>query len=277
MQGPLLLENDFTYQTIKLYQALFKDAVIILSTWEDENADYLKRIENLNITILKSKKPDFAGPSNINLQIKTTLQGMLKAKETGVKYALKTRTDQRIYHGKSFEMFRNLIELFPLSNNMVQKKRLVVPSLGTLKYRMYGITDMMMFGDMDDMLLYWNVEFDNRSIGRDDSRSILDFIHLRVCEIYLCTEFLKKIGCNIEWTLADTWKMYAEHFCIVDHSTINIFWNKYGKKEEYRYKYYHKHSWELFEFSDWLNALNDRSEIVDEKILQTKFGDRIGQ
>ena len=37
LQGPIVKENDFTYETIKLYQNNFPNAKIILSTWRNES------------------------------------------------------------------------------------------------------------------------------------------------------------------------------------------------------------------------------------------------
>ncbi len=39
MQGPLLLKNNFTLETLKLYKKYFQNALIILSTWEGEDED----------------------------------------------------------------------------------------------------------------------------------------------------------------------------------------------------------------------------------------------
>ena len=39
-----------------------------------------------------------------------------------------------------------------------QESRLLVTSFGTLKFRLYSITDVMMFGKANDMLSYWGVD-----------------------------------------------------------------------------------------------------------------------
>lgn len=275
MQGPLLQDNDFTYQTIKLYKTLFKDALIILSTWEDENAAYLEKIGSLSIVIIRNKKPEYAGYSNINFQIKTSAAGLKEAKKQGVNYAFKTRTDQRIYDYGSFDLFLNLMKVFPLNSSKIQQKRLIVPSLNTFKYRMYGVTDMMMFGGIDDMLLYWNTDFDTRPVDTRTEVSLLEYAKMSVCEIYLCTEFLNKLGEEVKWTFEDSWKKYVDHFCIIDHSMINIYWHKYGRQQEYRHKHYHEHSLQFYSFSDWLNMFYGKAELPDEKILNSRFGDRL--
>src|SRR6185503_18530873 len=125
------------------------------------------KIRNEGAMVVLSDKPEYAGYSNINNQIKSSIAGIFKAKELGVKYVMKTRTDQRIYGLNVVDYFINLIRIFPLKNINVQKERLIVPSLNTYLFRIYGISDMTMFGDIDDMILYWNADYDDRKITID--------------------------------------------------------------------------------------------------------------
>jgi len=52
LQGPLKKEDDFTLETIKLYKKSFNEAIIILSTWDDENKSYIEKIRNEGIEVL---------------------------------------------------------------------------------------------------------------------------------------------------------------------------------------------------------------------------------
>lgn len=66
-------------------------------------------------------------------------------------------------------------------------------SLNTFLYRIYGISDMFMFGHIEDMLLYWSPEFDSRNpaaVEKELSKSILSYSKQRICEVYFCSEFL---------------------------------------------------------------------------------------
>ena len=51
IQGPLLKKNNFTIETVKLYKKIFSNYLIILSTWEDEDQEYLSEIKKENILI----------------------------------------------------------------------------------------------------------------------------------------------------------------------------------------------------------------------------------
>ena len=97
IQGPIAKKHDFTLESVRLYKRTFNHSVIILSTWEDEDRDYLSQFKAEGIEIILNKKPLTAGISNRNYQIVSSHAGLLRAKELGAEYGFKTRTDQRIY------------------------------------------------------------------------------------------------------------------------------------------------------------------------------------
>ena len=228
IQGPLLKKDNFTYETIKLYARQITPSNIILSTWENEDPIVLKQIEKLGITLLLNKVPSFNGNQNINLQIVSTCAGLTKAKETGANHVLKTRTDQRIYSTQALQLFDNLLSVFP-SASPAQKERLIITSLGTIKYRLYGAGDMLMYGNIEDMLNYWCVDLDMRQLELKEASaySIKEFSKLRLGEMYLCSKYFEKLGYPLDWTLRQSWKLLAKYFCVIDHSSIDLYWRKY--------------------------------------------------
>ena len=50
MQGPIILEENLTLETLKFYKNIFPENQLILSTWKNEE---IKSIEKLKILILK--------------------------------------------------------------------------------------------------------------------------------------------------------------------------------------------------------------------------------
>ena len=280
IQGPIDKENDFTLETVRIYKKHFKNAIIILSTWENENKEYLVNFEKEEIFILLNKLPEYVGEKNINLQIVSSFTGMQKARELKAEYAMKTRTDQRIYSLSVYEFLYNMIKAFPLKYKNEQKERLVGISINTFKYRLYNVSDMGMFGNIDDMLLYWGVELDNR--GPESfppyvpCRTLLELAKLRVAESYLETEFFKKINRNFDFTLKDSWKAYAEHFIIVDKESLDLFWKKYGNKE-YRWLAYVPKAYQELSFKEWFNLYSNISnkEKIPENVLDIDFYDTI--
>ena len=263
IQGPIIESKDFTYQTIKLYKRNYPKIYIILSTWDDQNNTILNKIKELDVYVIKNKKPKFSGVSNINLQIKSSKEGILLAKHLGADYVLKTRTDQRFYEANVDTYFFNLLLTFPLFNiTNAQKSRIISMNLNSFKDRIYGITDMLNYGYIDDMLNFWTAELDDRvEVIKESKRPECTpdkLAFLRICEVYLVTEFLKKIGTKLNWTLEDSFEKIATHFCIIDKESIDLYWYKYNNLE-YKWKNYESINYQFNEinFKDWLYFYNE--------------------
>jgi len=84
-----------------------------------------------------------------------------------------------------------------------------------------------------------------------------------VVETYLTSEFLKKVGRELKWTLEDSLRAYAEHFCIIDKDDLDLFWPKYEAHKEHRMLAYDaiKNIQELT-FRDWLLLYRGRVDIA---------------
>ncbi len=273
LQGPIMTESNFTLETIRIYKKIFPTTTIILSTWENEDKDVLEMIKKENIQIILNKKPNFFGQQNINLQIVSSLSGVKKAKQEDCKYVLKTRTDQRIYSPDALRLFYNLIKSFPI-NNKIQKERIIGLSLNTFKYRLYGLSDMNIFSQIDDALLYWDIPLDKRinPTKMSDPKE-----NKRICEVYLTTEFMKKINRKINWSLRDSWSFFAEHTCVIDQQSIELYWRKYTKHKEYRRSQYEaERTDKQLSFAEWLEINQNFENInINENILTKSFSSKI--
>ena len=274
MQGPIIVKDDFTLETSKIYKKHFPGANIILSTWGTENPEAIGRIKASGVNVVLNEKPLQAGVSNINLQFVSSRAGVLAARAAGAEYVLKTRTDQRIYAPNAAEFLYNITEAFPLKGNYPkQKKRIVGCGLNTFKYRMYGLSDMLTYGHVDDMAMYWDVELDQRVFDKEQTEaaqtSLRNFALWRICEVYLTTEFLSKAGRELKWTLRDSWQAFSDHFCLIDKEQLDLYWPKYNHSE-YRWLNYgddvgYKNE---FSFREWLNVYSNlQSKEVPEGVL----------
>ncbi len=257
IQGPVLKTNDFTLETVKLYRKHFAEAIIILSTWKEENQETIKEFDDLGIEVLLNEKPSYFGVSNINLQIVSSGNGVKHACELGAEYAMKTRTDQRFYAPNIDEFLYNITETFPV-NCSKQKKRIVGISFNTFKYRMYGLSDMFTYGHIDDMVLYWNPDLDQRRFDEEywakKASSLRTHARARICEVYLSTEFLARVGRELKWSLRDSWAAFADHFCVIDKEQIDFFCPKYSRLEYPNITYREaRDRYMEISFRDWLN------------------------
>jgi len=277
IQGPILRKDNFTLNTVRLYKRMFKNYPLILSTWEDEDAGCIAEFENENIEIILNKKPAYPGIANVNLQIGSTFSAVQNAEKKGVDYILKTRTDTRLYNQNAIEFLVNLLRVFPSMENSQQNGRIAFPSLNTFKYRPYSLTDLVMFGTTGEVTRYWTINMSDQRQG-PASAQVGDWSKAQLAEVYLTTNYLEKVGKKLSWTIADSWKAYAEHFCVFDSQSIDLYWHKYARRREYRRLTYAemKNDQELT-FAEWLNVFSnlENKKIIPEHILQTGFAEKI--
>jgi hypothetical protein len=267
--------DEFVYETVKIYKKIFPQTHILVSTWFGESACTIKKLEDAGAKVILNEKPKNSGISNVNMQIVSTRSGIESAKELGSLFVLKTRSDQRLYASNVYEYFRNILSIFPPHSELV-KGRLISVSLNSFLYRMYGLSDMLMFGHVDDVLRFWSVKLDEREADFPfdaNSATLREFAEWNVCEVYLTTEYLKSVGHIPKWTLEDSWDAFSKYFCIVDKESIDLFWNKYTTLE-YRWLRYHLrlNVFSEITFRDWLRIYkNDGPGKPDESVLNQRI------
>ncbi len=272
LQGPVMTKWDFTVETIKMYKMMFPDVHLIVSTWCDTPSSVLDSLQALDIHIVCSEYPGNPGISHVNYQIVSTVAGIRKAGELGAKYCLKTRTDQRMYRHDAIQFLLSLLAVFPLSQEFVQLKgRLIAASLNTYKYRLYGISDMFLFGNIEDMEMYWDVPLDPRDFLPVMEDDLLSYSQQKLCEVYFFTLFMEKLNIKPDWTLRQSWQLFKDLFCVIDQSMLDLYWPKYNRfVERRRLNYQQRMGDELFCYSDWIRLYANVSSIdcaVSEKVL----------
>lgn len=92
IQGGLQF-RDFTLKAAEDYAGLDFVTKVVISTWEDEQLDETD-VQNQKIVILKNTKPANPGPGNMNLQLRSSLEGV-KLCDDGL--IMKTRSDQHLF------------------------------------------------------------------------------------------------------------------------------------------------------------------------------------
>jgi hypothetical protein len=93
--------------------------------------------------------------------------------------------------------------------------------------------------------------------------------------MYLCIKYFEKLGYTLDWTLKQSWTLIAKYFCIIDSSSIDLYWPKYDFRNEFRYKYYYKHSLQHITFADWLSLYLNKIEHYPEHYLNGSFSSEI--
>lgn len=276
IQGPIVKENDFTLETCKIYKKIFNNSeTIILSTWDTEDKKYLKNFEAIGVKVLLSKAPDFAGRANLNYQILSTMKGLKEGEKLGCEYAIKTRTDQRFYSTNLSRDLFNLLKIYPPSPNYNMHSRLVALSFNSFKYRYYGISDMFLFGNTQDMLKYWNSPLDTKKYEEYKTIKQKDLWQQYCSETYIASHFLKNIGVTPEFTLKHTWKIYKDLFIFIDKEILDMYWPKYTNLDS-RWRLFRPNMLEEMRHSDWLNLyLNDDFFIKEDiELLIPNIGEK---
>lgn len=290
MQGPLHDADDFTLETLRLYARQIPGAHLILSTWEDTDPARLAPIRDLGVTVLLNRKPAYAGLFNVNMQITTAAAGVRRAVDDGAQWVMKTRTDQRLHAPDLLPFLVRLAQTFPVAGGTVQRARIIGLGLGTLKYAPYHVTDQTVFGAAEDMLLYWTPPLrEDRPRGGwpQDSHGIFTTVPIgELCrhaapESYFASIFLERLGRRLDWTIADTWAAFRDHFCFVDPATSDFFWVKgqTHSQREHALTYHALTSRTELGFRDWLllhsGALGPKDAGRYESVLLDRFGGKV--
>jgi hypothetical protein len=150
----------------------------------------------------------------------------------------------------------NLQINFPISNDKIEN-RLIIASTNSFKSRLYGVTDMYMFGNISDMKLFWQIPTEQKSETLPQvNTDPVYFISNRQAEGYLVNYFFESIGFSPSWSSEDSHYFLAQFFCVVDKEQLDLFWLKYERFIE-SFAFFRQNdarNWERFEFADWLKA-----------------------
>ena len=259
IQGPIQEKFDFLKNTLEIYKKIFKNSIIIISTWKSEDIEKINTLKDENIYILFNDEPE-KSQSNIDHQIFSTNIALKFAINHNAKYSIKTRADVRLNKSNLETFFISLIKTFPVKSNSLIKSRIVVPSLITFKFRIFSLSDIVMFGETNDLLQYFDIELFRDGLKKFDldEKKLLKNETPVVAEIFLCARFMNKLNNSIIWNLESWWDSLKNYFCIIDNSSLDLFWHKYDWNYEYRYiRTYSDKFARAIDFQDWLSLYNN--------------------
>ena len=153
-----------------------------------------------------------------------------------------------------------VLNVFPIKEQNFQKERIIGLSLNSFKYRLYGFSDMFQYGNIYDIDKYWDVELDQRRYSDEyinqNGSSLKKYAQLKLCEVYLTSKYLQSVGCNLNWTLEDSWEKFSKHFCIIDKESIDLYWPKYNSQEYRWLNYSGEYRMDEITFREWIDLSN---------------------
>ncbi len=271
IQGNLDGLKNFTKETIEIYLKLFTSSTIILSTWDTDIDENFFNSYNDKIKIIINKKPKNIIHST-DLQTISTSSAVKLAKSLNIKFCLKTRTDCRIYKKNAITHLKDLLNTFPINPKFKDlESRVISCSVDTRKYRVYGFSDIMLFGTTKNIGNYFSDESFEDGLKKNNFGQYPSLMKDTAVlhEIFLCARFLKYSNISIDWTLEDWWRKCRDLFCVVDPSTIDLFWFKFHWKYEQRFlTNYTSDFTQSLQFSDWLNLYNNKDYKFDENLKE---------
>ena len=281
IQGPIRHEDNFTLETVKYYRKIFPTAVLIVSTWVDEDKSVLEQMKAEGAHIITSEMPEIRGVANVNCQIKTTLAGIRFAEKMELRHALKTRSDQRICAWNALRYFLSLNKAFPTSPETKTKERLIIANEFTRRFTPFHFSDFLMFGNVDDLKLYWEQPF-SRVKDRGRFSKISEVNEDNCAERFLSRNFAAKTKPECKYTMSEYYSFLRNYFCIVDLQQLDLYWH-WGQKWAVglRFKIRHfsaKYNSEMcIDFADWLYIYQNGEEIfLSEEIWKKqKYADEV--
>ena len=233
MQGPLMLADNFTLESAKYYKKCYPHAAVIVSTWDDSDTDTINRLRECGVTVVLSRLPDNCGNRNINYQAVNTLAGVKRAREEGMEFVCKTRTDQRIYHPNAMFYLSGLVKTFPVNNmdfSQEQKGRIVAMCMpyGDMFYP-YCLADFMYFGYTEDIEQLFLIAPDKRPKGKNGKGLTRKKIaeDMLAPEIQFLRDYISRMGGNNECTVKAYWQFVKNHMITINRDEIGMFWPKY--------------------------------------------------
>lgn len=270
IQGSLYSLESFVAETIDIYIKIFPSSKIYLSVWRDElNENFKERLKNKVNFIINDKPNDYK--FNTDLQIINTGNAIKKIKESGEVYCLKTRTDCRIYKDNSLSFLKLLLKSFPINKKTLINERIISCSVDTRKYRVYGLSDIFLFGNISDIEKYFiqeNFEFSLKKYNFGKHPSIIKDTAV-INEIFLCARYLYNIDETLNWDLKHWWESLSKYFCIIDPNFIDFFWYKYHWQFEQRFQKNYTKEFELsLNFTDWLQLYIDPKKQYNENFKE---------
>ena len=284
MRGQVIKSDDFTKKTLKMYRYNYPKSPIFLSTWNnciDSNFHTFAEKYSINLILTKFKSPK-TGYRNDNLQIIGNVRGLEEIIKKSIRYTLTTRTDQRFYNNNLLMYLKNIHSYYPYLNSQNPKdkqiERLLAMSFDTFMFKLYGIGDMFLFGLSKDVFNYWNSEKDKRIFDTEENKNKIYTLKsqakARISEVYFMTEFLKRNGHELKWTLHDYFQVIKDRFIIIDSASMDFFWPKYTFFEE-RFKDFEDIKYKEISYSDWIliknKQLSPNEKILDRPIISNRF------
>lgn len=280
LQGPVIGKDRFTEDTVRLYKQYYNNVTVIVSTWSDTDQSALDRLRALGAHVVLSGYPDTNGVGNVNYQLTTSLAGVRKAGELGVRFVLKARTDQRFYNPCALSILLG----------MYQPDKIVTMGgiYNSFCAKSFQLCDFMAFGSVNELEMLYTLPLDGEDtrgnkLTRHHQNDDVPFFNRYIefvrhseenCNAVFPNEFN---GVSLQYSNPETMLIYG-YFCkedslenystvqeaylsfikkrivVVDADSLGFFWPKYTNMY-FRKNYFDREG--KMDMGRWLSIVQD--------------------
>lgn len=231
LQGPIVSKNSVTLRIIQHYSVRYPEVCLVVSTWEDtpqlDIAPFVELAKQKKIRLILNPEPENPGVFNVNRQIVSSRNGLSCVLED-FEFAIKSRTDQAFIAPRFMNHLQTLFNKFSI--DIHNNEKIIISSMNSFAFRLYGASDMFQFGKAKGLFDYWNQPLDNRKISdlTNVSPNLQTEAQKRVAEVYLNTNyFLKKMKNEPKYEFSESLRFIADYFIVADASSLGQKWFKY--------------------------------------------------
>ena len=247
LQGPII--KNLTLQICQRYISLYPEAIIVLSTWENQQSPDLELIRSLGVDVLENQIPTHRGPGNINLQIASTKAGIDYCLNKKVRFILKNRSDGWLTSDYFIEYLQFMFDAFAR-----EKGKIIVPSYNSFLFRLYSPTDQFQYGTIEVLKDFWDCAYVNENTE-----------NFRFAESYLVRNFLKRNNRDVNFTIRDSLEVYRDCFVFAENESLGLVLNK-GLKLDVGYRWANDgfpQPMSEIHFWQWLQLQNNMDTYLD--------------
>ncbi|CAO3363696.1 WavE lipopolysaccharide synthesis family protein [Azospirillum palustre] len=229
VQGPF--QPGVTDEILGFYRRLYPGNRLILSTWVGLSPDHCALAEQLCHDVVLNEPPKSAGISNRNYQTISTCGGIDAAAAKGARYVLKARSDMLMVEKSALPVMRQFCQELPAGSGT--RRRIVTTSMFSRRYLPYHFSDMFQFGEVDTVREFYDISMNVDAVSNiaiaGGSLTMAEFARRMLppeCEYG--SNFARRLGYEVDFSIEQYWEIARRHFAILDASTLNMFWLKYG-------------------------------------------------
>jgi hypothetical protein len=237
IHGKIRDENHFKYlnETIEILTRNLIKPNIFISVYDDK---FYERIIETHGTKIQIESCLDAGelpdpyPKSLLQQTRSFYDGAKRAQKKGLKNVVKLRVDQRIRNQNAINYFSFMLKNYGLSQGE-RTNRVFSTSFNTFLNRPLGMSDMLMFSTVENMLEYWkpftSKEYLDFTLKLNDEYPDHIWNSFSIPEIWLAARYMTQKGLSLKSPWDINYLFWSKYAGVVNSDFIGHEWIKSDK------------------------------------------------